>query len=208
MENGQRVETFLTALNSQSQIYGVRLPAAALNNLAVYYKLLDEWNSRLNLVAPCTPAEFATRHVLESLFLLNYLPNDVAVIDVGSGSGLPIVPCLIARPDLKAMLIESSKKKSVFLRKALKQTGIEKATVLAERFEDVSGLTADFVTCRALDRFVHQLPKMIDWSPRSSTLLLYGGPSLRDKLTALNIGFQEQLLPNSDQRFLFAVRRN
>jgi 16S rRNA (guanine527-N7)-methyltransferase len=208
MEIGEKVETFLTALNSQSQSYGVKLSSAIMNRLAVYYRLLDEWNSRLHLVAPCTPTEFATRHMLESLFLLNFLPSGVSVIDVGSGGGLPLVPCLIARPDLRAVLIESSKKKSVFLREALKRTGTEEsATVLAERFENLTGLKADFVTCRALDRFSNKLANLIEWSPRSATLLLYGGNTLREKLQQLSIGFETQLLPNSNQRFLFTVRK-
>jgi 16S rRNA (guanine527-N7)-methyltransferase len=207
MKIGNNVETFLTTLNSQSPTYRVKLLPAVMNGLAVYYKLLDEWNPRLHLVAPCPPAEFATRHVLESLFLLNFLPAEVTVIDVGSGGGLPLVPCLIARPDLRAVLIESSKKKSVFLREALKRTGTENsAKVLAERFENVAGLEGDFVTCRALDRFGNKLTDLIEWSPRSATLLLYGGYTLREKLHQLSIGFETQLLPNSNQRFLFTVR--
>lgn len=203
-----KVETFLTTLTSQSPTYRVKLTSGVMTGLAVYYRLLDEWNPRLHLVAPCTPAEFATRHILESLLLLNFLPAGVAVIDVGSGGGLPLVPCLIARPDLRAVLIESSKKKSVFLRKALKRTRTENsAKVLAERFENVAGLEADFVTCRALDRFANKLTNLIEWAPRSATLLLYGGNSLREKLQQLGIGFEAQVLPNSNQRFLFTVRK-
>ena len=44
--------------------------------------------------------------------------------DIGSGGGLPIIPCLIARPDLEATLIESSQKKVVFLREALNRLGL------------------------------------------------------------------------------------
>ena len=52
--------------------------------------------------------------MLESLMLLKHLPSDAKIADIGSGAGLPIIPCLIARPDLHATLIESSQKKSVF----------------------------------------------------------------------------------------------
>src|SRR5215211_7730582 len=90
-----------------------------LTQLGEYYSLLTRWNDRLHLVAPCSPEEFATRHVLESLMLLKHLPQNAKIADIGSGGGLPIVPCLIARPDLEATLIESSQKKAVFLREAL-----------------------------------------------------------------------------------------
>ena len=54
------------------------------------------------------------------LVLLKHLPANAKVVEVGAGAGLPIIPCLIVRPDLEAVLIEASKKKSVFLREALR----------------------------------------------------------------------------------------
>ena len=87
--------------------------------VANYYEQVNAWNARLHLVAPCSPAEFATRHVLESLFALKYLPTTTRVADVGSGAGLPIIPCLIARPDLARRSSKLRTKKSVFLRETL-----------------------------------------------------------------------------------------
>ncbi len=98
------------------------LPARNLAQLGEYYSLLTRWNDRLHLVAPCSPEEFATRHVLESLLLLKHLPHEAKIADIGSGGGLPIIPCLIARADLEVTMIESSQKKAVFLREALSAT--------------------------------------------------------------------------------------
>jgi 16S rRNA (guanine527-N7)-methyltransferase len=173
-----------------------------MTRLAIYYELLNEWNSRLHLVAPCSAKEFARRHLLESLFAVSFLPAGATIIDVGSGAGLPIIPCLIARPDLRATLIESSAKKSVFLREALKRTFVAESTsVVAKRFQDVTDVHAQVVTCRALDRFEESLPDLIEWS-RSSTLFLFGGVSLREKLGELGVGLRAHLLPGSQQRFL------
>src|SRR5256885_16291617 len=97
------------------------LSTETVTQLGTFYSLLTRWNERLHLVAPCSPEEFAVRHVLESLLLLKYLPQNAKIADVGSGGGLPIIPCLIARADLEVTLIESSQKKSVFLREALSQ---------------------------------------------------------------------------------------
>src|SRR6185503_10236211 len=110
--------------------YGIVLHQNDLEALVKYYELLSAWNARLHLVAPSSPKAFATRHVLESLLLLEHLPAGAHVADVGSGAGLPMIPCLIARSDLHAVLIEASKKKSVFLREALNATGTAKRAMV------------------------------------------------------------------------------
>jgi 16S rRNA (guanine527-N7)-methyltransferase len=148
-------------------------------------------------VAPCEPEEFATRHVLESLLLLKHLPQHATIADVGSGAGLPIIPCLIARADLEATLIESSQKKAVFLREALNAVG-RKASIIARRFEEIEAPAVSFVSCRALDQFMTKLPELIEWAPKGSTLLLFGGQALLPEA-------KKFLIPGSDQRFLFVV---
>src|SRR5262249_39639796 len=86
---------FEQSLRSQMSSYDVALPGETLTQLGEYYRLLTHWNGRLHLVAPCSPEEFATRHVLESLLLLKHLPPHATIADLGSGAGLPIIPCLI-----------------------------------------------------------------------------------------------------------------
>src|SRR6185503_18968526 len=165
-------------LKSNQSVFGVDLSAEALSSLNAYYSLLTRWNARLHLVAPCAPEEFAIRHVLESLTLLKHLPDGAKIADIGSGAGLPIIPCLIARPDLHATLIESSQKKSVFLREALNAAG-RTATIIAKPFEDIPPPDVSFITCRALDQFMEKLPDILRWAPRGSSLLLFGGETLR-----------------------------
>ena len=198
------MDTFERSLVSNMGSFDLDLPTETVTRLGDYYSLLTRWNDRLHLVAPCSPEEFATRHVLESLLLLKHLPDGAKVADIGSGAGLPIIPCLLARQDLQATLIESSQKKSVFLREALNQLG-RPATIIAKPFEDVPPPDVSFVTCRALDRFINKVSPLIDWAPRGSTLLLYGGESLREQLQRTTANFKEFLIPLSQQRFLFVV---
>jgi 16S rRNA (guanine527-N7)-methyltransferase len=200
---------FLLTLQTRAADYGVQLGDEKVARLLEYYEQVCAWNARLHLVAPSSAAEFATRHVLESLTAVPYLPADARVADVGSGAGLPIIPCLIVRTDLKATLIEASAKKSVFLRETLRRLAPhEQGSVINERFESVKPPDADVITCRALDRFTDKFRELVNWSPPASRLLLFGGPTLRERIEAATLRFSAMQMPDSEQRYLFIVERN
>jgi 16S rRNA (guanine527-N7)-methyltransferase len=204
-----QTDKFMNALEREGGAYGVSLSAPVIAGLSQYYELLNRWNSRVHLVAPCTPQEFATRHVLESLVLLKYLPAESNVAEVGAGAGLPILPCMIVRPDLRAVLIEASKKKAVFLREALIHTGTSaRASIIDERFEDVAAPQVGFVTCRALERFEEMLPHLLEWAPAQATLFLFGGKRLAPRIEGAGFNFKEELMPHSRARFLFVVKKD
>lgn len=190
------LERFEKTLLANMRSFGVELTADALARLGAYYSLLIRWNDRLHLVAPCSPEEFATRHVLESLVLLAHLPHGAKIADIGSGGGLPIIPCLAVRADLDATLVESSQKKAVFLREALNAVG-RKATIIARRFEEIPAPDVEFVTSRALDQFIRKIPVLLDWAPEGSTLLLFGGEKLLE-------GAETFLIPGSEKRYLIS----
>ena len=199
---------FTESLQRHGPEFGVDLQANQLELLAAYYELLLKWNSRLHLVAPCSPTEFAVRHVLESLVILKHLPAGVAVADVGSGGGLPMLPCLLAREDLRATLVESSKRKGAFLREALRIISLPgRAELKVARFQEIPSPQVDFLTCRALDRFGGVLPDLVRWALPSTTFLLFTGESLRHQVKLIFPSLQEERIPRSEQRFLLIARR-
>jgi 16S rRNA (guanine527-N7)-methyltransferase len=206
----ESLQEFDATLETHGARYGVALGAQERARLGMYYEHLLKWNARLHLVAPCAPAEFATRHVLESLSALRHLREGARVCDVGSGGGLPIIPCLVVRNDLRATLCEASTKKAVFLREALRHLELQdRAEVLAERFETTTAPEADAVTCRALERFTEMYPRLVRWSPHASRLLFFGGSALgqlieRDENLR---AFTTIKMPDSEQRFLFVCER-
>lgn len=202
------VGEFSEAVGRAGATFGLTIRNSDVQRLMDYYALVMKWNERLHLIAPCSPTEFATRHVLESLLLLKHLPLNASIVDVGSGAGLPTIPCLLMRDDLTATLVESSQKKGVFLREALRAVRPPGRTQLTvARFEDVPSPRADFVTCRALDRFEETLPKLLAWAPASATFLLFAGHTIRKRIESLFSSTHVELIPQSEQRFLITARR-
>ena len=202
-------ERFVAALENNEAAFGFSLGAEKRAALADFYEIVDLWNKRLHLVAPCAAEEFAVRHVLESLCLLEYLPQDTHLADIGAGGGFPSLPCLVMREDLRGNLIESSGKKVVFLREAAAKLRVyERATVLNVRFENLPPAEFGIVTCRALDKFTEQLPKIVAWSKDAEALMLFGGESIGAELEKLGLSFAQKLIPNSEQRFLFVVSQH
>ncbi len=198
-------EEFIAAIGANQPAFGLELEASVIDRLADHFELVTEHNPLLHLTGPSTPEEFAIRHVLESLTLLEFLPERSRLVDIGSGAGFPPIPCLIAREDLKAHLIESKEKKASFLRAAIEKLGIEgRATVIHNQFAETPRPNITHVTCRALDRFTQHLPKLVKWSG-NKTMLFFGGPVLRDAMKLQKLTFEERLMPMSEQRYLFVV---
>lgn len=196
-------EQFIKAFEMHRSAFDLQLGEGQIRRLAEYFELVQSHNDLLHLVAPAPPEEFVVRHVLESLTLLEFLPENAALADVGTGAGLPSVPCLLARADLRGFLIEAKIKKANFLEKVLKEFNLAaRVRILNRQFEEIEKPDAAFVTCRALDKFIQKLPKLLKWS-RGSSLLFFGGNALRDELKKHGVRFQEKLMPLSEQRFLF-----
>ena len=204
-----QLHEFKIALQMHAEEYELTLPDDTVERLAEYFSLLTSWNERLHLVAFRSPPEFATRHVLESLMLLQYLPTGSRIADVGSGGGLPAIPCVLARPDLHAILVEASKRKATFLREVVQQANIKsRVSIVPERFESIATPDVEVVTSRALERFESMLPRLISWSPLKATLLLFGGTALGEAIGDIGLSRTRILMPNSERRYLFVLKRN
>ncbi len=199
-------EEFIAATGAHQAAYGLDLGADVISRLADHFDLVIEHNPLLHLTGPSTPQDFAIRHVLESLTLLEFLPDRSRLADIGSGAGFPPIPCLIARDDLKAHLIESKEKKASFLKAAVEKLGLDmRVTVINNQFAETPRPNITHVTCRALDRFSQHLPRLVKWSG-NKTLLFFGGPAVRKEMQRLGLHIEEKLMPLSEQRYLYWVR--
>lgn len=126
-----------------------------------YVALLLEWQAKTNLVAPSTLPHLWTRHVADSLQLLDLAPSARIWVDFGSGGGFPgvVLACALAEtPGANVHLVERNAKKAAFLREAVRVTSAAATVHLAGIGDIVEriGTSADCVTARALAP-LHQL---------------------------------------------------
>lgn len=120
-----------------------------------YVSLLVEWQAKTNLIAPSTLPQLWTRHISDSLQLLDLAPNARRWLDFGSGGGFPgvVLACAMAEHDgATVQLVERNAKKAAFLREALRVTGAAGSVVLADIGDYVDSLRTpvDCITARAV----------------------------------------------------------
>lgn len=112
----------------------IELDAGQHAALIRFLALLHKWNQAYNLTAIRDPREMVPLHLLDALSILPFLEGP-AVLDVGTGAGLPGIPLAIARPDLALTLLDANGKKTRFVQQAAWELGLENVTVVQARLE-------------------------------------------------------------------------
>jgi len=108
-----------------------------LQQLREYAALLHRWSQKVNLVAPGDRDSLGTRHLLPALLmaeLVRVVPHRV-ILDFGSGAGLPGIPLKIVFADSAVVLVESRRRRTTFLREAVRSLGLEQVEVVNDRIE-------------------------------------------------------------------------
>jgi 16S rRNA (guanine527-N7)-methyltransferase len=117
-----------------AQLPGLAPTTGQVTQLLAYLDLLARWNRTYNLTAVRDPTEMVTRHLLDSLAVLPWIPGG-RLLDAGTGAGLPGIPLAIARPGLQVTLLDSAGKKIRFLRHVCRELQLGNAEPLQARLE-------------------------------------------------------------------------
>jgi len=179
-------------LAERMQTLGIAYPPRACEQLLAYQQLLETWNTRINLTGDASFDALLDNHLMDSLAPLTVqglLTFDGAVIDVGTGAGLPGIPLAIVRPDLRITLLDSLQKRIKFLRVVITELGLVNVTAIHIRAEDAAR------DARFRERFDVALARAVATLPVLMELLLpfvavggksicYKGPSVADELAA------------------------
>jgi 16S rRNA (guanine527-N7)-methyltransferase len=153
-----------------------------------FVALLLEWQARINLIAPSTILEIWTRHIADSLQLLEVIPGAKIWVDFGSGGGFPAIPiaCALAEtPEAQIHLVESNGKKAAFLREAVRLLHLP-AQVHQSRVEKFGGTWSgpvEVVTARALAPLKTLCDQAFPFMSRGAVGLFLKGQDVDAELT-------------------------
>ena len=122
-----------------------------LNKLDEFYKLLIEWNEKINLTRIIEEKDVYLKHFYDSLTLNRVvdLKEIRTLCDVGTGAGFPGIVLKIVFPNLKITLIDSLQKRVNYLNEIIKKLDLENIEAIHTRGEDYKG-QYDIVTSRAV----------------------------------------------------------
>lgn len=130
-----------------------------------YYKELLIWNKKINLVSVRSDLDIPIKHFIDSLTLLPYIKSKTGqVLDIGSGAGFPGIPLKIALNSLTVVLLESSRKKTSFLKHIIRSLNLTDITVINNRVESLMEMEDETYRDRfevVISRATFKLPQLL-----------------------------------------------
>lgn len=193
----------------------------------LYFELLTEWNSFMNLTAITDFEEVMKKHFTDSISLICALPNirkeAYSLIDVGTGAGFPGIPLKIVFPQLKITLLDSLNKRVQFLNEVIKKLNLQETEAIHGRAEDFAKPgklreSFDFCVSRAVANLATLSEYCLPFVKVGGFFVSYKSEKIteeyenaKEAIRVLGGKFEKQkefYLPNSEiYRNLFVIRK-
>lgn len=123
----------------------------ALWQAEAYARLLAGPGVERGLIGPSETARIWDRHLLNCAVVAELVPTPCALLDLGSGAGLPGIVLAMLLPRADVILLEPMARRTVFLEECVRELGLTNARVVRGRAEELAGqIEADVVTVRAV----------------------------------------------------------
>lgn len=146
------MHSFFKDLQQGAQALGLNLSEEALNLLLKYQDALVLWNKAYNLTAIRDPKEMLVKHLLDSLSILNDLPQG-RLLDIGTGGGMPGMIIALCQPERQCVLLDSNGKKIRFLKQFIADLKLTNVIAVQTRVENTDSINElgqfDVITSRA-----------------------------------------------------------
>lgn len=141
--------------------WNIQISIEQQEQLELFYDLLIEWNSFMNLTGITEYEEVLVKHFLDSLALFrerSYQEN-LSLMDMGTGAGFPGIPLKIVYPDMRITLVDSLNKRINFLNEVIHKLSLSNIVAIHARAEELARKEEyreqyDFVVSRAVARTV------------------------------------------------------
>ncbi len=207
-----KIEQFRSILMASAESAGHLFSPLKIEQLVQYYQLVLKWNPQLHLTTITEPEDFWQRHIFEAVFVAEHLlPEVLEVWDLGSGLGVPGVPLAIIRPDLRVNLVESNRRKAIFLAEVVFQLALKNSSVLNQRFESLGVLPGNAaVTARAVEKFQALLPFFLHLGATCLQVLLIGGVGLVEQSARMDGQYKAEVrqIPKLKAAYLIILTRS
>ena len=181
-------------LEAGLQALGLDLTPAQIDTLMEFQALLGKWNKVYNLTAVRDPQEMLTHHLLDSLAAVPALQRHLAqmparegrtaMLDVGSGGGLPGVVFAICCPQIDVHCVDTVGKKAAFIQQAAATLRLPNLRGIHSRVEQLT-TRYPLISCRAFASLVD----FTSWSRQAleegGTWLAMKGKHPDDEISAL-----------------------
>ena len=164
-----------------NELFRQNVSRETYDKLRAYQALIQKWNPSINLVAKSTLSDVWNRHIIDSAQVYFAASDERSSVwtDIGSGGGLPgIVIATLAQGEdrqTNVTMVESDKRKSVFLRTTIRELGLSNAKVTNERIESAQIQISDIVSARALAPLTDLFTLSQGFSNQNTTLLFQKG---------------------------------
>lgn len=156
-----------------------RCDMVAMSRLERFIPMLAAENDQQNLVSRSSLDTVWTRHIADSLQLLDHVPRETVEtwLDLGTGAGFPGLAIAMARPDITIMLVESRKRRVDWLERVVENFALKNCRIFGTRLESVETREVGVITARAFAPLGKLLKLSARFSTRSTTWLLPKGRS-------------------------------
>ena len=140
----------LTPIQALCHRHGLPWDDQRAQRLTLYIELLQKFSRTMNLIGPMSTQDIVRELILDSLIpATTPVAFEGAMIDVGTGAGLPGIPLKILFPDLALTLIEPRRKRVTFMGIAIKRLGLEQVEIFEERIEELALPPQDIAISKA-----------------------------------------------------------
>ncbi|MBO0453977.1 MULTISPECIES: 16S rRNA (guanine(527)-N(7))-methyltransferase RsmG [Enterococcus] len=138
---------------------GIELSTRQMDQFSTYFRLLVDWNQKMNLTAITEHRDVYLKHFYDSITLAfsTTFKSKGKLCDVGSGAGFPSLPLKIVFPELEVTIVDSLNKRINFLTTLVNDLQLDGVHLYHDRAESFGQNSEfresfDFVTARAVAR--------------------------------------------------------